>query len=89
MADENLDIWVKISQQIGELNSAIKQALDRITNHESRITILEKHTWKNTEQKDWKTDLLMWLAKTLLVGAVGFSTLAGAGSILGKIFNVN
>ena len=88
MADENLDIWVKISQQIGELNSAIKQALDRITNHESRITILEKHSWTNSD-KDWKTDLLMWLAKALLVGAVGFSTLAGAGSILGKIFNVS
>lgn len=34
MDSDNLEIWVKISQQIGELNANTKSVLDKLTNHE-------------------------------------------------------
>ena len=39
--ENNLDIWVKISSQIGELNASVKSVLDKLTNHEQRLTSLE------------------------------------------------
>lgn len=82
MGEDHLDIWVKISQQIGELNGFIKTALDKLADHEKRLDDLEK------EKKDdgWKNQLLMLLAKASVIGAVAIGSLVGAGGILQKIF---
>lgn len=40
--NDHLDIWVKISTQIGELNGFIKTALDKLADHEKRLDDLEK-----------------------------------------------
>ena len=84
--EENLDIWVKISQQIGELNASIKNVLDNISNHEGRILRLERNS--NERHENWKNDLLMLLAKAVVVGSVAVATLVGGGSVLAKIFGV-
>ena len=42
MGEDHLDIWVKISTQIGELNGFIKTALDKLADHEKRLDDLEK-----------------------------------------------
>ena len=34
---DHLDIWVKISTQIGELNGFIKSALDKLADHEKPV----------------------------------------------------
>ena len=52
METDHLDIWVKISSQIGELNGLIKTALDKISEHEKRLDDLEKS--KSTKEDSWK-----------------------------------
>lgn len=49
---DHLDIWVKISSQIGELNANIKTALDKLADHERRLDDLEKS--KCTKEDNWK-----------------------------------
>ena len=85
MAEDHLDIWVKISGQIGELNGFIKTALDKLADHEKRLDNLEKDK-HGAKDDGWKTQLLLLLAKASVVGAVAIGSLVGAGGILSKIF---
>ena len=55
MDTDHLDIWVKISQQIGELNGFIKTALDKLADHEKRLDDLEKKKESKESREDsWK-----------------------------------
>lgn len=83
MDNDHLDIWVKISQQIGELNGFIKTALDKLADHEKRLDDLEKK--KDDKEDNWKTQLLLLLAKAAVIGGVSIASLVGAGGILSKI----
>lgn len=85
MTEDHLDIWVKISQQIGELNGFIKTALDKLADHEKRLDDLEKEK-RGAKDDGWKNQLLLLLAKASVIGAVAIGSLAGAGGILSKIF---
>lgn len=78
---DHLDIWVKISTQIGELNGFIKSALDKLADHEKRIGDLEK-----TKGNTLKDTILQWLAKGLVASIFVIGSLCGAGSILKQIF---
>ena len=51
-----------------------------LANHETRLTVLEK-----SKSDDWKNQLLMLLAKALVVGTVCVGSLVGAGGILSKV----
>lgn len=86
MDTDHLDIWVKISSQIGELNGLIKTALDKIADHEKRLDDLEKS--KASKEDSWKNQLLMLLAKAAVIGGVAIASLVGAGGILSKIVGV-
>lgn len=83
---DHLDIWVKISQQIGELNGFIKTALDKLADHEKRLDDLEKS--KDAKEDNWKNQLLMLLAKAAVIGGVAIASLVGAGGILSKVIGV-
>ena len=76
---EELEIWVKISQQIGEISAEIKGVLEKLANHEQRLTTLELHKGGG---EDWKTTLLMLLAKSTIIGLVVIGGLAGVGDLL-------
>ena len=78
MADkeDHLDIWVKISQQIGELNGFIKTALDKLADHEKRIDDLEKG------KGGVKDNIVKWLVMAL-IGSIGvIATLTGSTAII-------
>ena len=81
--ENNLDIWVKISSQIGELNASVKSVLERLTNHEQRLTNLE-----TKKEDDWKVQLLMLLAKATVIGLVSIGSLTGASSLIQKVLEV-
>lgn len=82
--ENNLDIWVKISSQIGELNASVKSVLDKLTNHEQRLMSLEQK-----KDGDWKANLLMLLAKATVIGMVAIGSLTGASSLIQRVLNVN
>lgn len=83
MNADNLEIWIKISQQIGELNANTKSVLDKLTNHEQRLTNLEQK-----KDEGWKNQLLMLLAKATVIGLVAIGSLTGASSLIQKVLNV-
>lgn len=83
MNDEQLtDLIIKLSSGIAELNANMKTTLDKIAQHESRLSILEGN---KTSNGDWKVQLLMLLAKAILIGAVSIGSLVGAGNLLRNI----
>ena len=81
--NDHLDIWVKISTQIGELNGLIKTALDKIADHEKRLDDLEKG--KNLS---WKDDLLKWLACGLVASILVIGSLTGAAGLIKSVFGL-
>lgn len=81
--NDHLDIWVKISTQIGELNGFIKTALDKLADHEKRLDDLEKG--KGNSLKD---TIIQWLVKGLVASVFVIGSLCGAGSILKQLFGL-
>lgn len=80
MSDDHLDIWVKISTQLGELNGLIKTALDKIADHEKRLDDLEKGNSSN-----WKDDLLKWLVRGLVASIFVIGSLTGASAMIKQV----
>lgn len=81
--DSNLDIFIKISEQLGKLNGNMESVLSQLAQHNTRITNLEKNSSGGSGMKD---QLLSLLAKALVIGSVGIACLAGGAGILSKIF---
>ena len=52
----DLDIWVKISGQIGELNASVQSVLTQLTNHNQRIQALEERD-RSAPKVDWKDEI--------------------------------
>ena len=80
---DHLDIWVKISTQIGELNGLIKTALDKIADHEKRLDDLEKG--KNA---NWKDDLLKSLVRGLVASIFVIGSLTGASAMIKQVLGL-
>ena len=82
--DDNLDIWVKISSQIGELSANVKTVLEKLTEHEKRIGELEK-----TGQHPIKENIVKWLVMALVGSIAVIITLTGSGAILKALIGAN
>lgn len=74
------DIAIKITAELSALNANMKNVLDKLADHEQRLDELERGAGA-----DWKTQLLMLLAKAVVIGGVSIAALVGAGGILDKI----
>ena len=80
---DHLEIWVKISTQIGELNGFIKTALDKLADHEKRIDYLEK--CKNYSFKD---NLIQWLVKGLVASIFVIGSITGASAMIKHVLGI-
>ena len=83
MDDTATNIFMEIKEQLGALNANMQTVLARLTNHESRLTTLETR-----KDGDWKTQLLMLLAKAIVIGAVSIGSLVGASGIIQSVFKI-
>lgn len=84
----DLDIWVKISGQIGELNASVQSVLTQLTNHNQRIQALEQRDSQSTKT-DWKEDIIKLLVKCMLIGATTVAALTGASGLVSRVLNIN
>ena len=75
--EKTLEMFLKLMEELHANTTALK---DMLANHETRITVLEKD-----KGGDWKTQLLMLLAKAIVIGAVCVGTLVGAGGLISKV----
>lgn len=59
----------------------MKNVLEKLADHEHRLDAIE-----GKKAGDWRNELLMLLAKAVLICGTSIAGLVGAGSILEKIF---
>lgn len=80
---EHLEIWVKISTQIGELNGFIKTALDKLADHEKRIDVLEK-----SKSGSFKDNLIQLLVKGLVASIFVIGSITGASAMIKHVLGL-
>ena len=84
--DDNkiLETLIEIKAELAELNANQKNLQAILVNHENRITNIESATTK--EKTSFKDDIIRLLIKGIVGSIFIIGSLAGAGSILAKIF---
>ena len=80
---DHLDIWVKISAQIGELNGFIKTALDKLADHEKRIDELEKG-----KSGSFKDNFIQLLVKGLVASIFVIGSITGASAMIKHVLGL-
>lgn len=87
MNDEKiLDIIIEIKSKLSSIDTKVDGIAQRLENHEHRIVTLEKCSTQSDKNKDWKNDLIGLLVKGVVASIFVIGSLAGAGSILAKMF---
>ena len=91
------ELLVELLQKVSSIDALLTNSQSILRDHEHRIDVLERHPsiqigggqdeMLNTKDSDIKSNLLLLLAKSLLIALVSIGTLAGAGTILSNIFN--
>lgn len=85
MNDEKItEFFIKLTGELSALNANMKNVLDKLTNHEQRLTNLE-----TKKEGDWKVSLIMLLAKACVIGLVTVGSLTGATKLIQAVLNVN
>ena len=83
MNDEKItEFCIKLTGELSALNANMKNVLDKLTNHEQRLTNLEQK-----KEDGWKNQLLMLLAKATVIGLVAIGSLTGASSLIQKVLS--
>ena len=81
--DKITEFLIELNGQLQSLNANMKNVLDKLTNHEQRLTSLEQK-----KEEGWKNQLLMLLAKATVIGLVAIGSLTGASSLIQKVLSV-
>ena len=91
------ELLMELLQKVSSIDALLTNSQSILRDHEHRIDVLERHPSNQNDYKSFdnkkdnalKSTLLMLLSKSLLVALVSLGTLAGAGTILSKILNLN
>ena len=78
--DKTTELCIKISTELATLNANMKSTLEKIANHEGRITRLESGT------ASFKDKIVEYLCKALIVSGLTVASLVGAGGLISKFF---
>ena len=79
--DDTTKILLEINKSLGELSGKFQCALDKLVQHEGRITRLE------SGGASFKDDMMRLLVKALTISVVTIASLTGAGALLKNILN--
>lgn len=82
--DKLTELIITIKTSLASIETKVDGIQTTLQNHESRIQNLEKTD--SSSDSTFKNDILRLLAKAILISVCGFATLAGAGSVIAKIF---
>lgn len=78
MTDEK--IFEMFQNFLDKLQKNTDELQELLRNHEKRLIYLE-----TKKDDDWKTQLLMVLAKALMIGLVAIGSLVGASGLIAKV----
>lgn len=81
MTHEKIDeLILTISTQLATLNAQTKSVLDKLAEHECRLTHLE------SGKSSLKDTIVTWLVKGIVIALVTIGGLTGASGLLVKVF---
>lgn len=81
MTQERIDeLILTISTQLATLNAQTKSVLDKLADHEMRLTHIE------SGKSSLRDTIVTWLVKGIVVALVTIGGLTGASGILAKVF---
>ena len=81
MTQERIDeLILTISTQLATLNTQTKSVLDKLADHEIRLSHIE------SGKSSLRDTIVTWLVKGIVVALVTIGGLAGASGILAKVF---
>lgn len=81
MTQERIDeLILTISTQLATLNTQTKSVLDKLADHEIRLTHIE------SGKSSLRDTIVTWLVKGIVVAIVTIGGLTGASGILAKVF---
>ena len=92
------ELLVELLQKVSSIDTLLNNSQSILRDHERRIDVLERNpsiqtggqdVMSSTKDSDIKSKLLLLLAKSILIALVSIGSLAGAGTILSNIFNIN
>lgn len=92
------ELLMELLKKVSSIDALLTNSQSILRDHEHRIDVLERHpsnqpgvkdVTSSTTDSDIKSSLLLLLSKALLISLVSIGSLAGAGTILSKIFNIN
>ena len=92
------ELLMELLQKVSSIDALLTNSQSILRDHEHRIDVLERNpsnqkefqnVMSSTKDSDIKSCILILLAKSLLIALVSIGTLAGAGTILSNIFNIN
>ena len=82
--DTFIDLTIKITAELSDLNANMKNVLDKLADHEKRIDDLERGCG-NTTIHDIKDTIIMWLVKGTVVAFITIGSLTGASALIQKV----
>jgi len=77
----------KLDKILDKLTNKLEGVSKSLQNHEVRIVVLE--TKAPDEKRDWKSDIILLMAKAAVVGGISIASLAGAGGLLSKVMGAS
>lgn len=82
--DTFIELTIKITAELSDLNANMKNVLDKLADHEKRIDDLERGCGKTTIH-DIKDTIIMWLVKGTVVAFITIGSLTGASALIQKV----
>ena len=82
--DTFIDLTIKITAELSDLNANMKNVLDKLADHERRIDCLERGCGKTTIH-DIRDTIIMWLVKGTVVAFITIGSLTGASALIQKV----
>lgn len=81
------EVLFDIATTLSKIETKLSGVCEVLSNHEHRITTLESN--KTSSNDSWKNQLLMMLAKSLIIGLTALCTICGGSSLLSRILPSN
>ena len=82
--DTFIDLTIKITAELSDLNANMKNVLDKLADHETRIDDLERGCGQNTIY-DIQDTIIKWLVKGTVVAFITIGYLTGASELIQKV----
>lgn len=93
MTEEKIEEFLfQINGTLSKIETKLGSVCEVLAQHENRITNLENNRngqlqKASNDEGKWKNELLMLLAKSVIIGLTAISSLVGASSLISQVLN--